>query len=144
MVTSKESDNDVVLGKKCKIEVNFPERSTKCDGCDIKGDEKNNYCFGCKERYYPISTTKDKTGCGLNNTLYNCGPCDIACTQCFGPFDDKYPTTNCKYEKCDFEKGYYPFAGNTTICIKEKEKWEDKVGCALYLDDKSENNKEWK
>ena len=144
MVTSKESDNDVVLGKTCKIEVNFPECLTQCDGCDIKGDEKNNHCFGCKERYYPISTTKDTTGCGLNNTLYNCGPCDIACTQCFGPFDDKYPTTNCKYEKCDFEKGYYPFAGNTTICIKEKEEWEDKVGCALYLDDKSENNKEWK
>ena len=71
--------------------------------------------------------------------------CDVACTECFGPFDNKYPTTNCHYSKCNFEKGYFPLEYNTTICFNEsdKENWENKLNlkCKLFLD-KSKNEKE--
>ena len=145
-VIKKESGNNI-LGGTCRINVEIPKCWEGCDGCEPEGNDIDNKCFDCKNGYHPIPSGKDTSslGCGKEGKIYNCDKCDIACTECFGPFDEKYPTTNCHYSKCDFDKGYFPLEYNTTICFNEsdKDEWEDKLNlkCTLFLD-KSQGAKE--
>ena len=146
-IVTKKEYGDTILGGTCKINVEIPKCWEGCKGCEVEGTDIDNRCFDCKSGYHPIPTGKDTSGlgCGKDNKIYNCDKCDVACTECFGPFDDKYPTTNCNYSKCNFDKGYFPLEYNTTICFNEsdKENWEDKLNlkCTLFLD-KSQGAKE--
>ena len=143
----KKENGDTIIGGTCKINVDIPKCWEGCRGCEPEGTKEDNRCFDCKDGYYPIPKGKDNSGlgCGKNDQVYNCNNCDIACTECFGPFDESYPTTNCNYSKCNFEKGYFPLESNTTICFNEsdKEEWEEKLNlkCSLFLD-KSKGAKE--
>ena len=143
----KKENGDTFIGGTCKINVDIPKCWEGCRGCEPEGTKEDNRCFDCKDGYYPIPKGKDNSGlgCGKNDQVYNCNNCDIACTECFGPFDESYPTTNCNYSKCNFEKGYFPLESNTTICFNEsdKEEWEEKLNlkCSLFLD-KSKGAKE--
>ena len=145
-VVRKESGN-AILGGTCRINVEVPKCWEGCKGCEPEGNDIDNRCFDCKNGYHYIPTGKDSSGlgCGKDGKIYNCDRCDIACTECFGPFDEKYPTTNCNYSKCNFDKGYFPLEYNTTICFNEsdKDEWEDKLNlkCTLFLD-KSQGSKE--
>ena len=77
----------------------------KISSIALEGTKEDNRCFDCKDGYYPIPKGKDNSGlgCGKNDQVYNCNNCDIACTECFGPFDESYPTTNCNYSKCNMQ-----------------------------------------
>ena len=143
----RKENGEAVLGGTCRINVEVPKCWEGCIGCEPEGNDIDNRCFDCKHGYHYIPTGKDSSGlgCGKDGKIYNCDRCDIACTECFGPFDEKYPTTNCNYTKCNFDKGYFPLEYNTTICFNEsdKEEWEDKLNlkCTLFLD-KSQGAKE--
>ena len=144
-VTRKDGE-ETILGKTCRIKINFPQCLDQCVGCDEKGTEENNHCFSCKEGYYAVETTNDATGCGNNGKLYNCNRCDIACTKCYGPFDPSKPTTDCYETKCNYDGGYYPFEKDTRICINEKNKtyWDENLKCVLFLDKTNSDSKEWR
>ena len=143
----RKENGEAVLGGSCRINVEVPKCWEGCKGCEPEGNDIDNRCFDCKNGYHYIPTGKDSSGlgCGKGGKIYNCDRCDIACTECFGPFDEKYPTTNCNYSKCNFDGGYFPLEYNTTICFNDsdKEKWEDKLhlDCTLFLD-KSQGAKE--
>ena len=146
IVSRKDNDN-MILGKTCKIEIDFPTCLDQCVGCDKLGTEKDHRCFDCQKGYYGVEKGKDDIGCGKGGKIYNCEKCDVACTECYGPYDDNYPTTNCHEAKCDFEKGYFPYEGNQTICFKESEKtdWEKKLKLkwVLFLDKSAEQKEKW-
>ena len=144
-VTRKDGD-ETILGKTCRIKINFPHCLDQCVGCDEEGTKENNHCFGCKEGFYAVETQNDATGCGNNGKLYNCNPCDIACTECYGPFDTSKPTTDCHETKCNYEKQYYPYVDDTKICINEQNKtyWDEHLGCVLFLDKTNSDTKEWR
>ena len=38
-----------------------------------------------------VEKGKDDIGCGKGGKIYNCEKCDVACTECYGPYDDNYP-----------------------------------------------------
>ena len=142
-VVSRKQNNKVILGGKCKINIEFPICYEKCEGCEGEGTDKDHKCFKCTSGTYPVAVRNDTTGCGEKGKIYNCNECDQACTECFGPFDPKYPTTNCQYSKCNYKGKYYPFYKNETICINERNKtyWEENLKCVLFLD---ETDKKWK
>ena len=148
---SRKENNEYIMGKTCKINVAFPQCLEQCIGCDKLGTEEDNRCFDCEKGHYLKQTSKDDTGCGKNGYLYNCNKCNIACEECYGPYDESIPTTNCLNETgrhyCNISLGYYPYEGNFTICIKESEKedWEKKLhlGAVLFLDKESSNKRDW-
>ena len=137
-----------IVGKTCKISVDYPKCLKQCRGCDDEGDDKNNHCFDCLDGYYNVIVANDDTGCGVNKKIYNCPKCDVACTLCTGPLALNVPTTNCKPLKCNFEADYFPFEKDTRICFNatEKTKWEKllKLDSVLFLDkSKSDNKEDW-
>ena len=142
----KDDTHGDIIGRTCKINVDYPDCLEQCRGCDDEGDEKNNHCFDCKDGYYHVPLTNDTTGCGIKSKIYNCPKCDVACTLCTGPLDLTKPTTNCKPLKCNFDADYFPFEDDTKICfnVTEKEKWEKllKLNQVLFLDKSKSNNKE--
>ena len=81
-----------------------------------------------------------------NSKLYNCNPCDIACTECYGPFDPSKFNTYCHEKKCNYNKGYYPLEKDTRICINQKNKtyWNKNLECVLFLDKTNIDPKEWR
>ena len=144
-VSRKDSD-EVILGRTCKIKIGFPKCQDACKGCDEGSTKDDNKCFDCKDGFYPVETKIDTTGCGKDGKLYNCNPCDIACTQCTGPFDPKKPTTSCKPKKCNYTLDYYPYDKDDTICIHKQNKtfWDEQLKCFLYFDKtKGENKEDW-
>ena len=147
MVTRKEGE-EIVKGKTCKINIKSPECKEQCDGCDEYGIDEDHRCFRCKNGTYPVEKHEDKTGCGEKGKIYNCNKCDIACTECLGPFDQKKPTTNCQPSKCNYTLNYFPFYKDETICINEANKtfWEENLGCVLFLDKYTVSNDkyQWK
>jgi hypothetical protein len=148
---SRKENNNQIYGKTCKINLDFPKCLDQCKGCDKAGTEEDHRCFDCKYgNYYKEVKGTDNTGCGKEGKIYNCKKCDVACEECYGPFDNNYPTTNCKLgdiNKCNTTGGYYPYEGNYTICFKddEKEKWKERLHleCALFLDKPSNVEKDW-
>ena len=142
---SRRDSDEIIFGRTCKINLSIPDCIKSCIGCDEGGTEKDNRCFDCKNGFYAKATKDDKTGCGKDGKLYDCNPCDIACELCYGPFNHTKPTTNCKPKKCNYEKSYFPFEKDNTVCINEKNKtyWEENLKCVLYFDktkgDKPEN-----
>ncbi|MBR4260833.1 MAG: hypothetical protein IKQ33_02625, partial [Clostridia bacterium] len=91
----------VIIGKTCKVRVENSQCLDQCNGCDAKGTTDDRHCFDYKPGFWYDKKYKDTSGCGLNEGIYNCPPCDIACEQCYGPFDDLVPTTNCKEQFCN-------------------------------------------
>ena len=148
VATRKDSKLGVIIGKTCKVRVENPQCLDQCNGCDAKGTTDDHHCFDCKPGFWYDKKYKDTSGCGLNEGIYNCPPCDIACEQCYGPFDNNVPTTNCKENFCNTDDGYYPFEDNYRTCFNEsdKEKWEELLNLkeVLFLDkNNSTNKKEW-
>ena len=149
---SRKENGDYIMGKTCTIKVEFPECLPQCMGCDKKGTVDDHRCFNCSNGYYPEEKGDDETGCGKNGKLYNCNNCDIACKECYGPFDDTIPTTNCRAEGekhyCNTEGGYYPIELNYSTCFNEsdKELWQEKLKLknVLFLDKSGgEDPKTW-
>ena len=111
--TRKDPDYDVVFGRTCKIDVEYPQCLDQCYGCDERGTDNLHHCFDCKPGFYGVVKGNDTTGCGTNSSIYNCLKCDIACEQCHGPYLESVPTTNCKEHYCNYEDNYFPFLDNT-------------------------------
>ena len=148
VATRKDAKLGVIMGKTCKVRIENPKCLDQCNGCDAKGTDDNHRCFDCKPGFWYDKKDTDTTGCGKDKGIYNCPPCDIACEQCYGPFDNSVPTTNCKEKYCNTDGGYYPYEDNFRTCFNEsdKEKWEDLLGLEekLYLDkNNSTNKKDW-
>ena len=145
VATRKDSKLGVIMGKTCKVRIENPKCLDQCNGCDAKGTDDNHRCFDCKPGFWYDKKDTDTTGCGKDKGIYNCPPCDIACEQCYGPFDNSVPTTNCKEKYCNTDGGYYPYEDNFRTCFNEsdKEKWEDLLGLEekLYLDKNNSTNK---
>ena len=154
-VTYKMSSTKTVMGKTCKIKILKPVCVDQClDGCDEGSTDSDNKCFYCKKGYYPDPKTSKKVEiCGEETTIYNCLKCDIACEQCFGPFDNSIPTTNCltlkargeTHSYCNYIDGYYPYEKEMRTCFREDEKkeWEEKINHAVYLDKVGSDNTTW-
>ena len=148
---SRKENNEYIMGKTCRINVAFPQCLEQCIGCDKLGTEEDNRCFDCVKGHYGKKSVSDDTGCGKEGYLYNCNKCNIACEECYGPYDNSIPTTNCLNKTgrhyCNISLGYYPYEGNFTICLKEseKEEWEQKLhlGAVLFLDNESSNERDW-
>ena len=146
--TRKDPDYDVVFGRTCKIDVEYPQCLDQCYGCDERGTDDLHHCFDCKPGFYGVVKGKDTTGCGTNSSIYNCLKCDIACEQCHGPYLDNVPTTNCKEHYCNYEDNYFPFEDDYRTCFNasDKKKWEEllKLDQVLFLDkSKSNNKRDW-
>ena len=143
---SRRDSDEIIFGRTCKIQINFPTCVYPCIGCDEGSTEEDNRCFNCKNGFHLVPTKDDNTGCGKDKKLYNCDPCDIACEQCKGPFDHEKPTTNCKPLKCNYNMSYYPYDKDDTLCINKQNKtyWDEQLKCYLYLDKtKGDKPEDW-
>ena len=96
-----------------------------CRSCNILGNETENKCTSCINKYYLIYGTSnclfselaEEKGYYLNTTYNQYVKCDKACLTCTKGLIEK--NTNCK--KCNMELGYYPIKGKShTQCFNEE------------------------
>ena len=148
IATRKDSVLGDISGKKCKITIEKPDCLDQCKGCDQLGTAQDHHCFDCKPGFYRERKGVDQTQCGFNSSYYNCPRCDVACEECYGPLDYSIPTTNCKFNHCNYEDGYYPYEDDLRTCfnVSDKGRWEQllKLDQVLFLDkSKSNNPRDW-
>ena len=123
-----------IFGKTCKVQLYTPECLDRCDSCTEKGTDKHHQCLGCREGGNYYYEADPEAVYGDFGMPHNCPDCNISCNTCYGPFDKKVPTTNCKL--CDYDNNYFHYEFNEKTCISNETKkyWESVFGYAIYLD----------
>ena len=131
--------NDVldglISGRTCKINFNTPKCLPQCDSCVKPGNDISHKCLDCANETFYEDDDPESEVTDFGKTI-NCPRCETPCASCYGAFRFKpTQTTNCK--KCDYEKGFYHYEGDETICISydTQDYWENYFGFAIYLDD---------
>ena len=137
--TRNDLYDGLIIGNTCKLKINTPFCLDQCNSCNQTGNNNIHFCSGCKNESYYIDKVIPYFGEEFEN-LHNCYSCDYACYSCKGPLIEK-KTTNCK--KCYYERGYYPYEKDDTLCISEenRDEWETYINHGIYLDKPDEKDK---
>ena len=124
----------LIEGRTCRITFNTPKCLKQCYSCNKLGTETKHACLGCINESYYVEYFEDAKNIGFG-LPHNCIRCNESCYTCRDKFIlEPTPSTNCKI--CNYEKGYYPFFADESICISgsTQKYWEKVFNHSIYLD----------
>ena len=130
--TREDEKDGEIIGNTCKLGIYTPKCLDQCLSCNQTGNENYHYCHGCKNESFYEDKMIQYSGQYFDK-LHNCYPCDYSCYSCNGALIPQ-KTTNCK--KCYYERGYYPYENDKSLCISEETQndWEVILNMGIYLD----------
>ena len=136
----------LIEGRTCRITFNTPKCLKQCYSCIKLGTETKNACLGCLNDSYYYEAYEGAKNIGFGFP-HNCIRCNESCYTCTNKFTiEPITSTNCKI--CNYEKGYYHFFLDESICISRNTQnyWEKIFNRSIYLDvtPQSDNELRWR